>query len=128
MKRIIALGAAAILLIDASCLAEKATAWLPNRNKCLDLLELERIRWNPQTNTMTIPDAQLGADYYAVAGWVQGYFTAQNLSPNVQTDIVKGNTVPQMLTWIFSYCRAHPSSNLLNATTELITALVRDKK
>jgi hypothetical protein len=101
-------------------------ALFPPRYKCLDLLELERIKVNPQTNTITFDDPQLAADYRAVAGWLQGWFTAWNLNPSTDGDVTKGTTTYQMIVWTFSYCRAHPSETLVEVALQLLNALRRD--
>ena len=136
-RTIIALGAVAILLTGISgdaCLAQTQTppnrgpitAFTPRRYNCLDLLELERLAVNPQTNTLSTFDYQLAADYYAVSGWLQGFLTAQNVDPNSDGNVAKGATIYQITRWIFSYCRAHPSENLLYATIEFLNAVHRD--
>jgi hypothetical protein len=101
-------------------------ALLPNRYKCLDLLELEKIKVNPQNNTITSADPELAADYRTVGGWFQGFFTAVNITMQPDGDVTKGTTPYQMTAWTFSYCRAHPSQNLLDAALELLNALRRD--
>src|SRR6516164_8276544 len=105
-RTIIAVGAVAVLLIGISvddCLAETQTPpppkrfqmLLPIRYKCLDLLELEKIRVNPQTNTITTNDPELAADYRTVAGWLQGWFTAWNFNSGTDGDVTKGTTTSQ---------------------------------
>jgi hypothetical protein len=130
----------AILLIGISgntCFAEtqaplppkRFQMLLPNRHKCLDLLELERLKVDPRTNTITYdtyPERRLAADYIVVVGWFQGFFTAVNLNEQTDGDITKETKPYQMMAWTFSYCRAHPSENLLGAAHELLNALRRD--
>jgi len=99
---------------------------LPIRYKCLDLLELEKIKVNPQTDTVTFDDPNLAADYFAVKGWFQGFFTAVNITVQPDGDVTKGTRPYQMMAWTFSYCRAHPSENLVDAALELLNALRRD--
>ena len=99
---------------------------LPDRYKCLDLLELERIKVNPQDNTLTYPDPQLAADWYSVDGWLKGFFSAWNLSKDTDGNVTKGTTPYQMMVWVLSYCRAHPSDRLAEAAFELLNALRRD--
>jgi len=128
----------AILLISGNaCLAQTHTpppsvkrAILPLRYKCLDLLELEKIQVNQQTNTMTYNDAQsqLAADYNSVAGWFQGFFTAVNTIEPDGGDITKGTTIHQWITWAFSYCRAHPSDTLTEVAVELLNSFRRDTR
>ena len=102
---------------------------LPNRHKCLDLLELERLEVDPRTNTITYDaytERRLAADYNVVVGWFQGFFTAVNITQQTDGDVTKETTTPQMMAWTFSYCRAHPSENLMDAAFELLNALRRD--
>ena len=82
---------------------------LPERYKCLDLLELERIKVN-RDGTLTYPDhPQLGADYLAVDGWLRGFFSAVNLL-NKDTDgnVTKGTTSYQLMLWVFRAPRKIP--------------------
>ena len=130
----------AVLLIGISgntCFAETQTPLppnrfqmlLPNRHKCLDLLELERLEVDPRTNTITYDtytERRLAADYNVVVGWFQGFFTAVNITQQTDGDVTKETTTPQMMAWTFSYCRAHPSENLMDAAFELLNALRRD--
>jgi hypothetical protein len=98
------------------------TALPPLRYKCLDLLELERIKADPKTGRITTNDMQLAADYQGVVGWLRGFFTAFN--HHIQEgDVTKGTTPYQMMTWIFSYCRAHPSETLNEAAFEFVDAM-----
>jgi hypothetical protein len=130
----------AVLLIGISrsaCLAETQTPLppkrfqmlLPNRHKCLDLLELERLKVDPRTNTITYDtytERRLAADYIVVVGWFQGFFTAVNITQQTDGDVTKETTTPHTMAWTFSYCRAHPSENLVQAALELLNALRRD--
>ena len=102
---------------------------LPNRHKCLDLLELERLKVDPRTNTITYDtytERRLAADYIVVVGWLQGFFTAVNLDEQTDGDVTKETRPYQMMAWTFSYCRAHPSETLMGAALELLNALRRD--
>ena len=101
-------------------------ALFPDRYKCLDLLELERVGVNPQTHTITTADPNLAVDYHAVAGWLRGFFTAWNFNPRSDGNVTKGATIYQIMAWIFSYCRAHPSDNLEGAAVEFMNAVRRD--
>jgi hypothetical protein len=96
----------------------------PQRHMCLALLELEKVEIDPQHGTIRF-ETQLAADYNAAVSWLQGYFTAWNLfKPEAWGDLTKKTTPQQWMTWIFSYCRAHPSDNLLNAANQLANALM----
>ena len=44
------------------------------RHACLELLELERIKVDPQGRSLSFPQPQLGLDYYEVIGWLEGFF------------------------------------------------------
>jgi hypothetical protein len=98
---------------------------LPARYKCLDLLELERIKFNPQDNTLHYPDdPQLAADWFAVDGWLRGFFSAVNyFNKDTDGNVTKGLDYYRMMVWVFSYCRAHPSDRLAEAALELLKAL-----
>jgi len=124
----------AVLLIGISgnaCFAEtqvpvrERKALFPHRYKCLDLLELERIKVN-QDNTITYPYPQLGADWYAVDGWLKGFFSAWNLTEQADGNVTKEPTPYQIMVWVLSYCRAHPSEHLGGSAVELLNALRRD--
>jgi hypothetical protein len=133
MKRsrtIIALGAAAILLIGVSgnaCFAETpanrgpSTALVPKRHKCPELLDLERVKYDPQTKTITSPDVQLSLEYRALEGWLQGYATALNFQAYTDGNVTKGAPTHQLIVWIFSYCHTHPSRGLVDAAMDLFT-------
>jgi hypothetical protein len=136
-RTIIAVGAIAVLLIGISgnaCLAQTQTPQrktsqmlVPDRHKCLDLLELERVKVNPQTDTMTMTsdNPELAVDYRTVAGWLQGFYTAVNVFAQPDGDVTKSTKPHQWITWTLSYCRAHPSKNLSEAAFELLDALRR---
>jgi hypothetical protein len=122
----------ALMLISGNaCFAQTQTpspqVLLPERHKCLDLLELERVKVN-RDGTLTYPDhPQLGADFLAVDGWLRGFFSAVNLL-NKDTDgnVTKGATGYPLMLWVFSYCRAHPSDRLAEAALELLKAFRGD--
>jgi hypothetical protein len=101
-------------------------ALFPDRYKCLDLLELEKIKVNPQDNTITTNDPDLAADYHAVTGWLRGWFSAWNHHPGSDGNVTKGTKTFQIMGWIFSYCRAHPSETLDLAAIEFMNAVHRD--
>jgi hypothetical protein len=126
MKLLPKLGPIVILLVvinGNACFAEtpkQIMSWLPDPNKCLDLLELEKVEVNPQRQTIS-GDSRLVEDYRVVASWLEGFFTAWNLKSASGVD-VKDATSYQMMTWMFSYCRTHPSKTLLDAAYEFINA------
>ena len=127
----------AILLISGNaCFAQtqttaphgkRAQALFPLRYKCLDLLELERIKVNPQTNDVS-DDAQVAEDYIAVTGWFQGFFTAVNITAQPDGNVTKGTEPHQWITRTFSYCRAHPLDTLVDAALDLLKAFRRDTR
>jgi hypothetical protein len=137
MKTLSKLLSIAILLIGINgdaCLAQTQTpsppgkrvqVLFPDRYKCLDLLELERLKVDPQTLTITLnapTDRQLAVDYRTAVGWFQGFFTAVNLTVQPDGDVTKGTKPYQMMTWTLSYCRSHPSGDLMDAAVELLNA------
>jgi hypothetical protein len=91
-------------------------------------LELERLKINPRTNTITSDDPNLSADYHNVVGWLRGFFSGWNFNPGTDGDVTKGATNYQMMTWIFSYCRTHPSETLGDAVFEFIDAASKGSK
>src|SRR5215467_5367047 len=100
----------------------------PHRYECMDLLELEKIKVDPQTQTITYPDIRLATDYVEVAGWLSGWFSAWNTNKNTGGNFTKGANMYPIMPWIFSYCRAHPSKNLEDAAFELLNAFRRDTR
>ena len=118
----------AILLVSGNaCFAQtqtpaphgkRAQALFPLRYKCLDLLELERIKVDPQPNDVTSDDGQIAGDYLAVTGWFQGFFTAVNITAQPDGNVTKGTEPHQWITRTFSYCRAHPSDTLVDAALD----------
>src|SRR5215475_13761121 len=121
-----------ILLIGISgnaCFAETqwpatrgpSTALVPKRHTCPELLDLERVKFDPQTKTITSPDAQLSLEYRALEGWLQGYVTALNFQVYTDGNVTKGAPIHQFIVWIFSYCHTHPSGSLVDAVRELFT-------
>jgi len=124
----------AVLLIGISgnfCFAQtqkprgRSLALYPNRYKCTDLSELEKIKVDPQDDTITSTDYQLASDYRAVSGWLQGYFTAWNFNKDTDGNVTNGATTYQVMTWIFSYCRTHPLDNLERVAFEFMDGMMR---
>ena len=127
-----------ILLIGISgsaCFAETqmppanrgpSTALVPKRHKCPELLDLERVKYDPQTKTITSPDVQLSLEYRALEGWLQGYATALNLQAYTDGNVTKGVPTHELIVWIFSYCHTHPSGGLVDAAMDLFTTLTGD--
>jgi hypothetical protein len=105
----------------------------PNRYKCLDLLELEKVEIDAQSGNLkfqfTDSGVQLATDYMTTTGWLQGYFTASNFyRSDTPGDLTKGTRPHQWMTWIFSYCRRNPSATLIEAASELATAFKGNPK
>ena len=114
-----------ILLIGINsdaCFADYATI-SPNRYKCLDVLELEKVQVDPRNQTIRYTDPVLVRDYVEVGGWLSGWFSAWNASKDTDGNVTKGGNVFQIMPWIFSYCRAHPSKNLQDAAFEFMNAM-----
>src|SRR5215475_14211325 len=130
-RTIIAFGAAAILLVGISFAETQmppatrgpSTALVPKRHTCQKLLDLERVKFDPQTKTITSPDAQLPLEYRALEGWLQGYVTALNFQAYTDGNVTKGAPIHQFIIWIFSYCHTHPSGGLVDAAMELSITL-----
>ena len=124
----------AILLIGISgnaCLAETQnrgpiTALVPKRHMCPELLDLERVKYDPQTKTITSSDVQLSLEYRGLEGWLQGYVTALNFQAYTDGNVTKGAPIHQLMVWIFSYCHIHPSGGLVDAVKDLSTTLTGD--
>ena len=120
------LGPIAILLIvinGNACFAKpprQIIAWPPNRSKCLDLLELEKVEADPQHQTIS-GDTRLLEDYHAVESWLKGFFTAWNVKSASGVGVKGDVNNYQMMTWMLSYCRTHPSKTLLDAAKEFTT-------
>jgi hypothetical protein len=58
------------------------TIEMPRRYRCLDVLELEKLRFestNGQTGYFNSLDMQLAFDYSEISGWIEGFMTARNL-------------------------------------------------
>jgi hypothetical protein len=126
-----------ILLIGISgnaCFAETqwpatrgpSTALVPKRHTCQELLDLERVKFDPQTKTITSSDAQLSLEYRALEGWLQGYVTALNFQAYTDGNVTEGAPIHQLIVWIFSYCHTHPSGGLVDAAMELSATLTGD--
>src|SRR6516165_6025743 len=93
--KLLSIGVLLIGISGNTCFAETQTPLppnrflIPNRHKCLDLLELERLKVDPRTNTITYDaytERRLAADYNVVVGWFQGFFTAVNITQQTDGD------------------------------------------
>jgi hypothetical protein len=83
----------------------------------MDILELEKIKVDPRNgNALVYPqDAQLYTDYIAVVSWLQGYLAGAKANNPYHG--------PQVATWLFSFCRANPSADIVNAASSLAKSL-----
>jgi hypothetical protein len=84
-----------------------------HRVQCLEILELERLRIDPQNGNVTFypQDSELYVDYTADIWWLQGFLAGQQVDNPYHA--------PQLATWLFSYCRANPTKTLYKAALEL---------
>src|SRR5262245_27412102 len=99
-KPLIAILLPSLLMIADACFAQtqtpaprRADFFIPIRHKCLDLLELEKIKVNQETNTLTYDinaQGQLVADFHEVVGWFSGFFTAVNMFAQPDGNVTKG--------------------------------------
>jgi hypothetical protein len=56
--------------------------------------------------------------------WILGYLSSfNNFSPNQYSDVTKGIDNAGLLSWIDSYCQAHPLDPLFHAVNQLIGEL-----
>lgn len=97
---------------------------------CFGLLSLESLQIiDPETRSARINlndpnQILLLRRYDAVTGWLRGFFTALNIFGVMHTDdVTKGTKEKEWMPWIYSYCRANPKDNLVNAASELAKAL-----
>jgi hypothetical protein len=95
------------------------------RGSCFEILELEKIRVDPQTKTMLVypSDQQLYLDYIAVQSWLQGFISAAGGLVASDSKIDPKQTMIQWRTWLFSYCRTYPNKTLVDAARQLSEAL-----
>jgi hypothetical protein len=100
----------------------------PERSNCSDILELQKLAYDPEQNVIRLDyrHPQRGAIYMAVVGWLQGFFSAQNLFDlSVDSDFTQGTKSLDWMNWIFSYCREHPGGTLFDAGIGLSNSLKR---
>jgi hypothetical protein len=101
---------------------------VPEHNRCSDILELQKLNVDPERNIIKSDylHPQRGADYLAVVGWLQGFFSARNLFDlSIDGDLTQGTKWLDWMDWTFSYCREHPTSTLFDAGIGLSNALAR---
>ena len=98
----------------------------PERSSCTDILESEKLNYDPERNVIKLDylHPQRGATYMAVMGWLQGFFSAQNLFDlSIDGDFTQGTKSLDWMNWIFSYCREHPGGTLFDAGIGLSNSL-----
>jgi hypothetical protein len=103
----------------------------PERSKCFDILELQKLNFDPERNIIKLDylHPQRGADYMAVVGWLQGFFSARNLFDlSIDGDFTQGSKQVDWMNWIFSYCQAHPTNTLFDAGIGLSQVLAKSYK
>jgi hypothetical protein len=110
----------------------KGMALVPNHHRCVEVLQLEKVEIDAQSGEVKVEYDDAGvqrvSDYIAATSWVQGFFTAWNFyKPNADGNLTKETHPHQWMTWIFSYCRAHPSGSLVDASMGLADALSKGK-
>ena len=102
---------------------------MPDPHRCSDLVELEQLPYDAQNDTMSFPIDPRGIDlllgYYAIEGWLRGYFTGLNIATYSRTggDITKGTKPRDWMIYIFNYCKQNPWKELTDASAALYTKL-----
>ena len=103
----------------------------PERNTCSHILELQKLNFDPERNVIKLDylHPQRGADYMAIVGWLQGFFSARNLFDlSIDGDFTQGSKQIDWMNWIFSYCQEHPSNTLFDAGIGLSQVLAKSYK
>jgi hypothetical protein len=112
-----------VIGINGETPGRESAIWLPERYNCLAILELERLKIDLEHMTVYDDDIRLAADFRQLSGWLQGFFSAWNINPASDGNVTKGANSYQVIIWIFSYCRAHPSNNVVDAVFEFMKAV-----
>jgi hypothetical protein len=134
MKLLLSIGAITLTLVFCAGNAagqqqRQAMIMSPDLYKCFDLLRLESLQRDPQTNRFRINmndpnQIELLNEYFGVASWLRGFFTGMNFFDLTQDgDVAKHTTEKEWMPWIYSYCRSHPTDTLPNAAYQLGKAL-----
>jgi hypothetical protein len=100
----------------------------PERSSCMDILESQKLSYDREQNVIRLDylHPQRGATYMAVIGWLQGFFSAQNLFDlSVDGDFTQGSKSIDWMNWIFNYCKEHPAGTLFDAGIGLSNSLKR---
>jgi hypothetical protein len=103
----------------------------PERNTCSDILELQKLNFDPERNVIKLDylHPQRGADYMAIVGWLQGFFSARNLFDlTIDGDFTQGSKQIDWMNWIFGYCQEHPANTLFDAGIGLSQVLAKSYK
>src|SRR5215469_11137524 len=104
-------------------------ALFPDFYKCFDLLRLESLQIELEHRSVRINmndpnQMELLHRYFAVEGWLRGFFTAMNnFGLTADRNVTKDTQQNEWMPWIYSYCRSHPTDNLEGAAVELAKAL-----
>jgi hypothetical protein len=104
-------------------------SYLPNRNKCADVLQLKALQMKDDGTIQISPNnVGLVAQFSEVLGWLEGYFTAMNIYDNRTGGDVSLNTKRrEWMVWIYDYCKSNPHSSLVEASSELAKVLINSR-
>jgi hypothetical protein len=63
--------------------------------------------------------------YYSTHAWLLGYLTGLNVAFTLegQRDMLTGMTSAQLLLWMDNYCKAHPLSDAVDGSVDLVLEL-----
>jgi hypothetical protein len=120
--------------LDGAQAPGQSLAYLPARGQCSSMLGLEKLKVEEDRKTNVLryfndnsPETQsMMMNYVELVGWLEGFATFRNavdLNKGGTGNIYKNTTMLQWMTWIFSYCRAHPSETIVEAAGAFATAL-----
>ena len=100
----------------------------PQQVQCSDILELQKLNIDSERNVIRLDylHPQRGADYMAVVGWLQGFFSARNLfDVSIDGDFTQGSKSIDWMNWMFGFCRDHPTKTLFDAGIGLSNVLAK---
>ena len=100
----------------------------PEQVTCPDILELQKLNIDSDRNVIRLDylHPQRGADYMAVVGWLQGFFSARNLfDVSIDGDFTQGSKSIDWMNWMFGFCREHPTKTLFDAGIGLSNKLAK---
>ena len=103
---------------------------LPNAGTCPEILKLQSVEGETpgsyRVRRNNDAEMKLVFEHKFVGGWLRGYFSAINQTvPQAKGDITGNLTSFDMMTWLYSYCRANPKSEFIDAVRELRNSLVK---